>query len=970
MDIMDKRQHSLVDNAHSIITASTSRRKFSVVAFCLFATLLSLFWFAPKNNVQPPSIYASPFFDSDIQPALRKCAALREKLQAFEGLLSRDESDRLEYGTNATLIKDARIWTGRNNGSEIIRGHVLLEKGIIKRLGDVEDDFIRTIRNLTVVHANGAWLTPGLVDIHSHAGLLSIPFAAGSRDASSSHGPVVPWLQSIDGFNTHDEAFTLAIAGGVTSIMAAPGDDNVMAGEAFVFKMRRTSDGTPLSMLIDPSCSSEAKPCSKSPWRQLKLSVGESVRSHGNRMDTIWALRNALQVAQKVKLAQDEYCDKLERGRLQGIDHVFPEDQRLGILVEALRGRTKNMVNANAAVDLDALIRLSREFKLPIALFQGAAEAYLIPQALNRTWGGQPTIALNAARHRYTHETYRGSEFAPRILADAGIPVAFKSDHPHTNSRFLLHEAQLAHHFGLPANLSLAGVTSAPARAVGFSHRIGVLAEGADADVVLWDAHPLQLGATPVRVWIDGVPQLNRKVTKGDDKEGSRWASPPHVPDWFSEREEAVACDGLPPLRTKRATGRISFGNAQTVWTRGRDGNIEVVFPPATPEEGEEGNATVVVEDGHIVCVGSALKCLGSKHASVDIDLRGGAVVPGLMSVGAPLGVEEIAEEPSTGPGVLYDAFLRDVPEVMDDLTGIVPAMDALVFGTRNALIAHRSGVTIGTSSLMRSLFSGGSPVIAGLSTTFRTGAMHAMERGAVVQSVAALHVAIGKPNPLTGKQLPSVAAQIVALRRLLNGWADERTETGIWFKRAAEGVIPLVVEVNSADIMASLLILKTQIEEEKGSTIRLVFSGATEAHLLAPEIGRANVGVILNPAQPFPATWDDRRILPGPPLSNDTAILTLIESGVTVGIGVREGWAARNTRFDVGHAIQDSRGRISALQAHALASTNLERLLGVRARDAESADLVAYAGGGPLDYSSAVAAVISPQRGFVDLIV
>ena len=85
---------------------------------------------------------------------------------------------------------------------------------------------------------------------------------------------------------------------------------------------------------------------------------------------------------------------------------------------------------------------------------------------------------------------------------------AIQSDHPVTNSRYLLFEAQQAHYYGLPANLALASVTTTPATAAGLSHRIGHLREGSDADVVLWDTHTLQLGATPVKSWIDGVLEV------------------------------------------------------------------------------------------------------------------------------------------------------------------------------------------------------------------------------------------------------------------------------------------------------------------------------------------------------------------------------------------------------------------------------------------------------------------------------
>jgi hypothetical protein len=135
-------------------------------------------------------------------------------------------------------------------------------------------------------------------------------------------------------------------------------------------------------------------------------------------------------------------------------------------------------------------------------------------------------------------------------------------------------------------------------------------------------------------------------------------------------------------------------------------------------------------------------------------------------------------------------------------------------------------------------------PTFTGLSTTFRTGAPHALAEGAVIQRISALHYAIRRPNVLALQkghaQIPSVSTRIAVLRRLLLADADERAgETAVWFAKAAEGALPLIIDVGSADVMAALLKLKEEVERKRGSRMRLVFSGAAEAHLLANEIGR-----------------------------------------------------------------------------------------------------------------------------------
>ena len=342
-----------------------------------------------------------------------------------------------------------------------------------------------------------------------------------------------------------------------------------------------------------------------------------------------------------------------------------------------------------------------------------------------------------------------------------------------------------------------------PAAAAGLSHRIGILQVGADADVVLWDSHPLQLGATPRKVWIDGILQIGVDedgIVIGRGKGDPAFQEVPSVPDWDAERAEVIRWEGLPPLGGRKWTGRVVFRNVSEVIVRGEEGAESVLK--------ESGAAVdVVVQAGRVACVGSTCGPDQQINAGVEVDLQGGSVVPGLMSFGSPLGIEEIAGESSTGDGSLYDPFHGDVPNILGDKGGVVRAVDALKFETRNALyvsepslllhpdltrlwtrLAHRAGVTHATSSLAKSsLFAGSASILAGLSATFRTGSAHALERGALIQDVTALHVVVGRTAPFADAPRVGVSAQVAALRRLLLGGEPRDTETGYWFGKAAE---------------------------------------------------------------------------------------------------------------------------------------------------------------------------------------
>lgn len=363
------------------------------------------------------------------------------------------------------------------------------------------------------------------------------------------------------------------------------------------------------------------------------------------------------------------------------------------------------------------------------------------------------------------------------------------------------------------------------------------------------------------------------------------------------------------------------------------------------------GLGVAIVKAGELICYGAHTTCL--EHSTSNdaewSDLDGGSICPALISYGSPLGLEEIHDEKSTRDGAVLDPLADRIPRVLSG-NKVIRAVDGLLFATRDAFLAYRAGVT----SAVTAPASKG--LVAGLSTVFSTGAAHGLQGGAVVQDVAALHVSIGR----RWSGSPSVSTQIAALRNLLL-----HSNEGTPFDQAAKGEIPLVVETANVDIIVSLLKLKAQVDAYTGSNISLVVSGAAEAHLLSKELAAAGVGVIVSPSRPFPEDWQSRRILPGPPLTNDSMISTLLDHGVTVGIGILEPWSARSTRFDIAWAALESDGKISKTQALALASTNLEKLLGVPVQG----DLIVTRGGTILDFESKVVGVISQSRGLFEWI-
>ncbi|KZO93081.1 composite domain of metallo-dependent hydrolase [Calocera viscosa TUFC12733] len=935
--------------------AQAPRRRSRALRFLLLA--LTSYLLLRLSGLRLPWSHTPTYRPAHADSIIAQCRSLPLLPTPPADFAQRRVSDRFDPGTPPTLVVNGTIWLG---GDSVVQGDVYMDGGVIRAIGYVPEALYVDVPGVVVVQAQGAWVTPGIVDLHSHLGVDSAPSLDGSGDTNSILGAVQPWLRSLDGLNTRDMAYGLSISGGVTSALVLPGSADNIGGQAFMIKLRPTKERSSSAMVVEPPYGlwngSDVDPEAPVRWRHMKHACGENPSRvyDSTRMDSIWRFRQAYALAASVRDAQDDYCASALSGDwLQIADQSFPYDLALEALVDTLRGKVKVNVHCYEAVDFDGLVRLTNEFKFPIAAFHHAHEAYLVPELLKKTWGGAPAIAMFATNARYKREAYRGSEFAAKILADEGIPVVMKSDHPVLNSRYLLYEAQQAYFYGLNASLALAAVTSTSAGAAGFAHRLGHLKVGHDADVVVWDSHPLQLGATPLQVYIDGIAQLSYApevsleggMTRMTLKELPRGELQqlPAVADYEREAQETLEYDGEPPLGPREVhAGEVLFTNVLSVWQREGGELQEQVFSLEQPMI----TGQVLVKNGAVVCTGDCAHLAPSARV---VDLEWGSVAPGLTSYGSSLGLVEIRAEPSTNDGRAYDLFGSPAPGVLGG--HLLRAVDGVQFGGKDMLIAHRSGVSTAVTAPVSYGF------LSGLSGAFRTGAWNKAEVGSVVKPVTALHVAVGHRG-----STPSISAQVAGLRHLLSG----ATEGEVWWD-VAHGTIPLIIQVDSADIMSTLILLKQEIEIQFGSTLQLSFAGANEAWLVAKNIADDGIGVILAPSRTYPAEWEKMRTLPGIPLTDETNISLLLEYNVTVAIGIVEEWEARNTRFDAIWAYRDAHGKISKRQALELVSYNVNKLLGLE-ESSLSGDLVAYKGGDFFSTGAKVVGMLSAERGVTEL--
>ena len=295
----------------------------SAVSLAVFATISLSINFGAfgtgslLGSSRIPGFNRVPFNAKEI---LDKCAALKVPAGPPKDFGSRTVSDRFTPGTPSTIIYNARIWTGEENGTEVIDGFVWLKKGIVVAIGGFEEQegVLKEVRSgskhnslVRFVDAGGKWVTPGLGELSIYPyvcrrGADTFPCGkltctrilgsrvprylsvrgscgscfflahgprAGSHSTNSHKGPIIPWLRSIDGFNTHDDCFELTISGGVTSAQVLPGSANAQGGQAFVVKLRKTPEQSPSSMVIEPPHSLNGSTLDSSlppRWRHMK----------------------------------------------------------------------------------------------------------------------------------------------------------------------------------------------------------------------------------------------------------------------------------------------------------------------------------------------------------------------------------------------------------------------------------------------------------------------------------------------------------------------------------------------------------------------------------------------------------------------------------------------------------------------------------------------------------------------------
>jgi len=368
-------------------------------------------------------------------------------------------------------------------------GYILVENDKIRAVGPMSE----CPEDTEKIDANGRYVLPGLVDAHTHIGILEDSVGFEGDDANETTDPVTPHLRAIDGIYHTDRSFEEARQWGVTTVISGPGSGNVICGQ---FAALKTYGRSVDEMIIKEPCA-------------LKVAFGENPKSvyheknhaPSTRMATAAIFREQLFKAREYMEAWEDYLkDKEENDK--------PEfDMRLEAIIPALKRELIVKVHAHRADDILTAIRIAKEFNLDITI-DHCTEGYIKTDILKEN--KVKVILGPMLTDRSKIELRNQCIGAPGILAKAGIPVAIMTDHPCVPIQHLLLCAAVAVREGMDEEDALRAITINAAKAARIENRVGSLEAGKDADIVIISGHPFDF-RTKVDITIIGGKAVYRR---------------------------------------------------------------------------------------------------------------------------------------------------------------------------------------------------------------------------------------------------------------------------------------------------------------------------------------------------------------------------------------------------------------------------------------------------------------------------
>ncbi|WP_081710142.1 amidohydrolase [Arthrobacter sp. 35W] len=369
---------------------------------------------------------------------------------------------------------------------EPFEGTVVVRSGKIAAMGPKT----KVPAGAEVLDAEGQWLLPGFIDAHVHLGMHPEGEVGSTSDVNEMTDPVTAGVRAIDAVDPFDPGFDDALAGGVTAVNINPGSGNPIGGLAVALH----THGRYVEEMVLRSPSGLKSALGENP----KTVYGHKKAMPSTRLGTAMVIRKAFIDAQNYMAKNDPAA----------------RDPKMEALAMVLRREIPWRQHCHRADDIATALRLADEFGYELVLDHGT-EAHILGDVLAER--GVPVL-IGPLFTTKSKVELRGRSLAnPGKLAAAGVEISIITDHPVVPINFLIHQCTLAVKEGLDRETALRAVTINPAKVLGLDSRIGSLAVGKDADLVLWSGDPLDVMQRALKVWIGGKPVYHYD---GDERRG------------------------------------------------------------------------------------------------------------------------------------------------------------------------------------------------------------------------------------------------------------------------------------------------------------------------------------------------------------------------------------------------------------------------------------------------------------------
>jgi imidazolonepropionase-like amidohydrolase len=507
---------------------------------------------------------------------------------------------------NATIVTVTR--------GTIANGTIVFQNGKITAVGGASTP---VPAGAEVIDGTGKFVSPGIIDAHSH--IANDDINEGSTSVSSMTGMG-------DVLNPNDINIYRDLAGGTTTSNILHGSANSIGGKTLVIKLR-WGKRRPEEIIFEGALPG------------IKFALGENVKRPGpvtgtgpiryptTRQGVDYVMRDAFV---RAKIYQKAWAD-YSAAKAKGQDVLAPRrDLQLDPLVEIMEGKRLLHCHSYRADEILMMIRVADELGFKVATFQHVLEGYKVAKEIAAHGAGASTFS---DWWGYKIEAEDAIPHNAAIMVKKGVLVSINSDDAEQARRLNNEAAKAVRYGGLTDDEAFATVTINPAKQLKIDNRVGSLETGKDADIVIWTHHPLSTSAIVERSYVDGIAYYDRvkdlqRVAEIEKDKGLSPAPP-----------SASAAGVISPAAAARQAAPAPPIEAMNVRWNANGGTWAITNARIIPVSGAViPRGTIVIKGNKIDAVGANVAVPGGAKV---VDAAGANVYPGFVDAATDIGLNE-----------------------------------------------------------------------------------------------------------------------------------------------------------------------------------------------------------------------------------------------------------------------------------------------------------------------------------------